>query len=84
MSAAVATLSLYAIESELTDLLDSRDMIPADEPGMLAEIDEQIDKLVAAELRKCDGICHTLSHFEKQADLAADEIKRLQARKKSF
>jgi len=58
MSAAVATLSLYAIESELTDLLDSRDMIPADEPVMLAEIDEQIDKLVG---RKTSWRCSTIS-----------------------
>src|SRR6266851_1153768 len=81
---ATATLSLYDIESELTCLLDSRDMIPEDEPGMCAEMDEHIDQLVKAELRKADGVCHLLSHFEAQADLAAAEIKRLQSRKKSF
>jgi len=83
MSAAAA-LSLYDIESELTCLLDSRDMIPDDEPGMRAELDDQIYELVKVELQKADGICQVLSHFEAQALLAAAEIKRLQSRKKSF
>jgi len=83
MSAA-AVASLYEIEDTIAALLNSRETVPDDEPGLKAELEEAIDKWVQAELRKADSVCHVLVSLERQADLAADEIKRLGARKKRF
>jgi hypothetical protein len=55
-----------------------------EEDGLRGELEETIARLVAAELRKVDGISRMLAHFESQTCLAALEIKRLQGRKKSF
>lgn len=76
--------TLYSIEDDLLFALGSIESVPDDEPGLRAELEEQIARLVAAEISKVDGIARMLAHFEFQADLAASEIKRLQLRKKSF
>jgi BMFP domain-containing protein YqiC len=82
MSALPATL--YQIEDDLIFVLDSLESLPDEEQGMRAELEEQLARLVAAELRKVDGVTRMLAHFEAQADMASGEIKRLQLRKKGF
>ncbi len=59
-------------------------MVPDDEPALKAELEEQIARLVAAEIAKVDGVSRMLAHFENQAAFAAQEIKRLQERKRAF
>jgi hypothetical protein len=51
---------------------------------MCLELEEAITRAVWAEVQKVDGISHMLAHFESQAQLAAEESKRLQARRKAF
>ncbi len=82
MSAAPATL--YQIEDELLIVLDTIELVPDDEPALKAELDEQIVRLVAAEIAKVDCVSRMLAHFENQAAFAAQEIKRLQDRKRGF
>ena len=77
-------LTLYAIEDSIGAVCDTLEGLPDDELGMRAELEEQLARLVAAELRKVDGIARVLAHFESQAAFASAEIKRLQLRKKRF
>jgi len=81
---ATAAMTLYQIEDRLCALLDSVECVPEDEPGLLAELEEDIARTLQAQLRKVDGITRMLAHFESQAEFAAAEIKRLQAAKKRF
>ena len=82
MSAAPTTL--YQIENELIFLLDTLEGLSEEETAISAELEEQIARLIAAEITKVDGISRMLAHFENQAALAAQEIKRLQERKRAF
>jgi hypothetical protein len=82
MSGVPATL--YEIEDELIVALDTLEMIPDEEPELKIELEEQIARLIAAEITKVDGVSRMLTHFENQAQLAAQEIKRLQGRKHAF
>ena len=78
------TCTLFEIEYELIYLIDSLEgLVPEDEEAR-AELEGEITRVIAAEIKKVDGISHMLAHFESQAELAAEEIKRLQARKKVF
>ena len=79
-----STATLYEIEYELLYLLDSLEGLPAEDEASRAEIEEAITRAVWAEIKKVDGICHMLAHFESQAQLAAEESRRLQARRKVF
>ena len=79
-----ATCTLYDIEYELIYLLDTLDSLPAEDEIARIEIEEAITRAVRTEMRKVDGISHTLVHFESQVELAAAEIRRLQARRKAF
>ena len=81
---AINALTLYQIEDHLTALIDSVDMVPDDEPGLLAELEADIARTLEMELRKVDGVCHMLAHFESHAQFAAAEIKRLQSAKKRY
>jgi hypothetical protein len=81
---ATTALTLYQIEDHLAALIDSVDMVPDDEPGLLAELEEDIARTLELELKKVDGVSHMLAHFESQAQFAAAEIKRLQASKKRY
>lgn len=92
MSAAVAMptpaeaprLTLLDLDSSILELLDSIDMIPADMPGHIAEAEEELRHLIAARLRKVDGINYMLIHLASQSELAKQEIDRLTKRKKRF
>src|SRR5712664_335163 len=78
------TCTLYEIEYELTYLLDTLEGLLPEEEDTRLELEEAITRAVRAEIQKVDGISHMLAHFESQAQLAAAESKRLQARRKSF
>lgn len=56
------SLSLYSIESELTQLLDYRDSALQEGalPETLAAIDGQIEQYFAREVKKVDGIAHAI------------------------
>jgi len=82
MSGVPATL--YEIEDELIVALDTLEMVPDEQPGLKVELEEQIARLIVAEITKVDGVSRMLTHFENQAQLAAQEINRLQDRKRTF
>lgn len=73
-------LTLYEIENELLFALDTIDGMELDDP-LRGELEAQIAGTVALELRKIDGVCRMLAHFDGQTALATAEIKRIQARK---
>ncbi len=79
-----AACTLYEIEYELTFLLDTLEGLLPEEEDTRLELEEAITRAIRAEIQKVDGISRMLAHFESQAQLAADESKRLQARRKSF
>ncbi len=79
-----AACTLYEIEYELTFLLDTLEGLLPEEEDTRLELEEAITRAVWTEIQKVDGISHMLAHFESQAQLAADESKRLQARRKYF
>lgn len=81
---AMLPATLYQIEDDLLFVLDSLESLADEEQGMRLELEEQLARLVAAEVSKVDGVARMLAHFEAQADMAAGEIKRLQLRKKGF
>jgi hypothetical protein len=78
------TCTLYEIEYELIYLLDTLEGLLPEEEETRVELEEAITRAVWAEIQKVDGISHMLAHFESQAQLAAEESKRLQARRKAF
>ena len=82
MSASPATL--YQIEDELLVALDTIEMVPDEEPALKGELEEQIVRLIASEIAKVDEVSRMLAHFDNQAAFAAQEIKRLQDRKRAF
>jgi hypothetical protein len=79
-----AACTLYEIEYELIYLLDTLEGLLPEEEEMRLELEEAITRAVRSEIQKVDGISHMLAHFESQAQLAAAEGKRLQARRKAF
>jgi len=76
--------TLYEIEDELIIALDSLEMVPDEEPGLKVGLEEQIARLIATEITRVDGVSRMLTHFENQTQLAAQEIKRLQDRKRTL
>ena len=76
-------LTLYDLENELAFLMDTVEAMDAADP-LRPELELQIAHAIELELRKVDGVCRVLAHFESQAALAAAEIKRLQMRKARF
>src|SRR5258706_7405430 len=79
-----STCTLYEIEYELLYLLDTLEGLLPDEEEKRVELEEMIRRAVRVEIQKVDGISRMLAHFESQAQLAAAESERLQARKKAF
>src|SRR6266571_1212766 len=79
-----AACTLYEIEYELTFLLDTLEGLLPEEEDTRLELEEAITRAIRAEIQKVDGISRMLAHFESQAQLAAEESKRLQARRKAF
>ncbi len=80
----MSAATLYQIEDELLIALDTIELVPDEEPALKAELEEQIARIIAAEIAKVDGVSRMLAHFENQAAFAAQEIKRLQDRKRAF
>ena len=78
------TCTLYEIEYELIYLLDTLESLSPEDEEARVELEEAITRAVEAQIRKVDGISHMLAHFESQAELAAEESRRLQGRKKAF
>lgn len=76
-------LTLYEITDTLPVLLDSLEMTEPGSPER-AECEADITRYFEALPSKVDGVARMLAHFEAQAQLAADEIKRLQGRKARF
>jgi hypothetical protein len=79
-----APTTLYQIEDELLTVLDTVELVPDEKLALKAELEEQIARMIAAEIAKVDGVSRMLAHFENQAAFAAQEIKRLQDRKRAF
>lgn len=80
-----ATLSLYKLDAELTDLLDLREQLLDESlPGDadLTGVDGAIRAYMEQLPRKVDGVAHVLRHFAEQVDFADREIKRLTERKR--
>lgn len=84
MTAIQPSLTLYAIETELMELLTFReslledsDVTPAEQQESLKAIDQRIYEYVAAEVKKVDNVAHYLREFEARAAVYANEIERL-------
>src|ERR1700686_3324758 len=73
---------LWAIQSEIVMLIDSMDMIPADQPEVLAEAQQELQRLIESELRKVDNTYWVHAQLEIQAELMAREATKLQKRKR--
>jgi hypothetical protein len=71
--------SLYEITDHLAALFDTIEMVETPEDRLA--IEAEIDRYLAAEIRKVDSVAGYLAHCETQSDFAAAEIKRLQERK---
>jgi hypothetical protein len=74
--------SFEEITEHLVALFDSLDLCDTDEAR--AACQEDIARYLEAQIRKVDGIAAYLTHCKQQEAYAAEEIKRLQARKKSW
>lgn len=81
--AAVAPLSLYSLSEELIAYLDTIEMTEEGTPER-QECESAIARYMEQLPAKVDGVNWMLVHLEGQVQTAADEIKRLQARKQSF
>ena len=79
-----APATLYQIEDELLAALDTIEMVGTDDSALKAELEEHIARLIAAEITKVDGVVRVCTPTWNQAALAAEEIKRLQDRKRVF
>jgi hypothetical protein len=73
-------MSLWKIEEELTALLDTIEATPDD---LLPEIEAAIAEYAERSAEKVDGIAHVLAALDWEQKAAADEIVRLQERKKA-
>jgi predicted nuclease with TOPRIM domain len=73
-------MSLWKIEEELTALLDTIDATP---PELQPEIEAAITEYLERSAEKVDSIAHVLSALDWEQKAAADEISRLQERKKA-
>src|SRR5262245_59564236 len=77
----VSKPSLFEIHDHLSALFESLDGI--EDPELRQQCENDIDLYLQAEVRKVDSITGYLAHMESQKQHAADEIKRLQARKQA-
>ncbi len=82
-------LSLHRIEDELMQLIQAREDAAAEGlmPEELKVFDAEIDRYVAAEVRKVDGIAHAINgalafaaEAQREADRLADRAKAWKAR----
>jgi len=78
----MANLTLYEINENLQALTDSLDLCQTPEERAACEAD--IERAVAAQIRKVDDFSHFLTHLESQAEVADREIERLRTRRRRF
>lgn len=76
-----AALTLYTIEEELAALVDTLDLVPADQEE---ELVARIGASLIQAIDKRDSIGRFLAHVDAQIGFADTEIKRLQERKQAF
>lgn len=75
--------SLYQLEAAIVELFALRDEAEYEADSQaLAVIDQEIQKWVAAELRKVDGVVSFIRETDARADIAEAEAKRLTDRAK--
>ena len=76
-------ITLYALSEDLTAHLESIDLT---EPGTpeRAECEMAIQVYMGQLPAKVDSVAWMLAHLEDQAQMAAQEIQRLQGRKQAF
>ena len=77
-----SSLTLYEISDHLVSLFDSFDLCDTD--AQRDACNQEIERYMAAQIRKVDSFCRFLSHLESQSELAEKEIKRLKAREDVF
>lgn len=75
------SLSLFEVEHGIQELMDMRDAAvdegaPSDE---LAVIDKTIAEYFQKEVRNVNGIAHAITTYEAAAQIAKDEVERIQA-----
>jgi len=75
-------LTLYEITGTLQALADSLALCQTDEQR--AECEAEIERTVAQQIHKVDSFCRFLAHLDSQAELAANEIDRLEARRRGL
>lgn len=81
-SVAQPALTLFSIEQQLQELLAFAET--AETPEEKAAAQAEIDKYVAAQVRKVDGIAHAVRTCQAWAEKAAVEADRLQRLAKSW
>jgi hypothetical protein len=74
-------LTLYAIEEQLTAMVDTAELVPEDQEQAFLE---DFRTMLVAAVDKRDRVAQFLSHLEAQAAFAKAEIARLQERKAFF
>lgn len=74
--------SLVEIQDHLSALFDTLE--GCDDPAVQEQIHADIDAYLAAEIKKVDNIAGYIAHCEAQQEFAAEEVKRLQERKRSW
>jgi hypothetical protein len=76
-----AALTLYQIEETLGALVDTLDIVPADQEE---ELVARIGEAMIQAIDKRDNMGRFLAHVDAQIEFASAEIKRLQDRKQMF
>lgn len=76
-------ISLYSLAEDLTAWLDTRECTDPDSEER-KECDRAVETFVGQLATKVDSVSWMLGHLESQAAFAAQEIKRLQDRKRFF
>jgi hypothetical protein len=76
-----ATQPLYLVEEELESYISTAELV---EPAQEAQFLEEFRQALATAVEKRDRIGRFFGFCENQAEFAAAEIKRLQARKKAY
>jgi hypothetical protein len=82
----IQDLALWQIETELAELLTAREAMEEEGalPEELAAIDGQIAAYCSAEVAKVDRIAGAIRACEVNANVLAEEIDRLESRKKAW
>lgn len=73
-----AAITLYGVHEKLMALVETADLVP---PEQQAEFQAELTQTRAQAVAKIDGVSQFLALVESQAELAGEEIARLQKRK---